>query len=304
MGDEGGYRRRGTVGSHIFTLGASAVDRLPARSGLDFAAIRAMTTPEPFGYSPASTAPRAVGVATRLAAASMSNPHLLLIDDDARLTRMVGDYLRTQGFDVDTAGSLAEGRVRLGAGQYDALVLDLMLPDGDGLDFTRELRGNVATRRLPLMMLTARGEPTDRIVGLELGADDYLPKPFEPRELLARIKALLRRSAPEPESEEVLRFGRLEIDLGAHEARLDGARCDLTSHQFDLLVVLARSPGRVLSRDQIMDALKGHPLEAFDRSIDVHVSRIRSVIEDDPKNPKRVLTVRGSGYLFARKQDA
>jgi DNA-binding response OmpR family regulator len=235
---------------------------------------------------------------------SMNNPHLLLIDDDARLTRMVGDYLRTQGFDVDTAGTLAEGRMRLGAASYDALVLDLMLPDGDGLDFTRELRGQPATRRLPLMMLTARGEPTDRIVGLELGADDYLPKPFEPRELLARVKALLRRSSPEPVSEEVLRFGRLEIDLGAHEARLDGVRCDLTSHQFDLLVVLARSPGRVLSRDQIMDALKGHPLEAFDRSIDVHISRIRSVIEEDPKNPKRVLTVRGSGYLFARKQDA
>jgi DNA-binding response OmpR family regulator len=223
----------------------------------------------------------------------MSNPHLLLIDDDARLTRMVGDYLRTQGFDVDTAGTLADGRMRLGSGSYDALVLDLMLPDGDGLDFTRELRGQAVTRRLPLMMLTARGEPTDRIVGLELGADDYLPKPFEPRELLARVKALLRRSSPEPVNEEVLRFGRLEIDIGAHEARLDGVRCDLTSHQFDLLVVLARSPG-----------LKGHPLEAFDRSIDVHISRIRSVIEEDPKNPKRVLTVRGSGYLFARKQDA
>jgi DNA-binding response OmpR family regulator len=234
----------------------------------------------------------------------MTNPHLLLIDDDSRLTRMVGDYLRAQGFDVDTAGTLAEGRMRLHAGGYDALVLDLMLPDGDGLDFTRELRGAAATRRLPLMMLTARGEPTDRIVGLELGADDYLPKPFEPRELLARVKALLRRASPDPVSEEVLRFGRLEIDLGAHEARLDGTRCDLTSHQFDLLVVLANSPGRVLSRDQIMDALKGHPLEAFDRSIDVHISRIRSVIEDDPKNPKRVLTVRGSGYLFARKQDS
>ena len=115
---------------------------------------------------------------------------------------------------------------------------------------------------------------------------------------------MLRRASPEPVNEEVLRFGKLEIDLGAHEARLDGVRCDLTSHQFDLLVVLARSPGRVLSRDQIMDALKGHPLEAFDRSIDVHISRIRSVIEEDAKNPKRVLTVRGSGYLFARKQDA
>jgi two-component system, OmpR family, phosphate regulon response regulator OmpR len=229
---------------------------------------------------------------------------LLLIDDDARLRTMVGDYLRGHGFEVESAGTLADGRQRLSLGTYDALLLDLMLPDGDGLDFTRELRGEPRTRRLPLLMLTARGEPMDRIVGLELGADDYLPKPFEPRELLARVKALLRRSAPDADDADVLRFGRLEIDLGAREARLDGQRCDLTGHQFDLLVVLAQSPGRVLSRDQIMDALKGHPMEAFDRSIDVHVSRIRALIEEDPKNPKRVLTVRGVGYVFARKQDA
>jgi DNA-binding response OmpR family regulator len=234
----------------------------------------------------------------------MTTTRLLLIDDDARLTTMVGDYLRRNGFEVDTAGSLAQGRERLAQAGYDALLLDLMLPDGDGLDLTRELRAQSRTRRLPLLMLTARGEPTDRIVGLELGADDYLPKPFEPRELLARVKALLRRASPEPAADDVLRFGRLEIDIGARQARLDGQPCDLTGHQFDLLVVLACAPGRVLSRDQIMDALKGHPLEAFDRSIDVHVSRIRAVIEDDPKNPKRVLTVRGTGYVFARKQDA
>ena len=142
------------------------------------------------------------------------------------------------------------------------------------------------------------------MVGLELGADDYLPKPFEARELLARLKALLRRARPEPAAEDVMRFGRLEIDLGARQARIGGQACDLTGHQFDLLVVLAQSAGRVLSRDQIMDALKGHPMEAFDRSIDVHVSRIRACIEDDPKNPKRVLTVRGAGYVFAKKQDA
>jgi DNA-binding response OmpR family regulator len=228
---------------------------------------------------------------------------LLLIDDDTRLTTMVGDYLRGHGFDVDTAGSLGAGRERLRQEGYDALLLDLMLPDGDGLDLTRELRSDARTRRLPLLMLTARGEPTDRIVGLEIGADDYLPKPFEPRELLARVKALLRRAAPDVAADEILEFGRLVIDLGARQARLNGEACDLTSHQFDLLVVLARSAGRVLTRDQIMDALKGHPLEAFDRSIDVHISRIRAVIEDDPKNPQRVLTVRGTGYVFARKQD-
>jgi DNA-binding response OmpR family regulator len=144
----------------------------------------------------------------------------------------------------------------------------------------------------------------DRIVGLELGADDYLPKPFEPRELLARLKALLRRASPDEGEDDTLRFGRLEIDLAARQARLDGKPCDLTSYQFDLLVVMARSPGRVLSRDLIMDALKGHALEAFDRSIDVHVSRIRAAIEDDPKAPRRVLTVRGAGYVFAKKQDA
>ena len=230
-------------------------------------------------------------------------PRLLLIDDDLRLTGMVGDYLRRNGFEVDAVGTLQGGRQRLEAGRYDALLLDLMLPDGDGLDLTRELRAEARTRRLPLLMLTARGEPMDRIVGLEIGADDYLPKPFEPRELLARVKALLRRAAPDPAADEVLGFGRLEIDLGARQARLDGQPCDLTSHQFELLTVLARHPGRVLSRDQIMDALKGHPLEAFDRSIDVHISRIRAVIEDDPKAPRRVLTVRGSGYVFARKQD-
>jgi two-component system phosphate regulon response regulator OmpR len=231
-------------------------------------------------------------------------PRLLLIDDDARLTTMVVDYLQANGYEVTTAGTLAAGREQLKQHTYDALLLDLMLPDGDGLDLTRELRADARTRRLPLLMLTARGEPPDRIVGLEIGADDYLPKPFEPRELLARVKALLRRSAAPMGDDEVMRFGRLEIDLGARQARLDGKACDLTSHQFDLLVVLAQGAGRVLSRDQIMDGLKGHPLEAFDRSIDVHVSRIRAAIEDDPKAPKRLLTVRGVGYVFARKQDA
>jgi DNA-binding response OmpR family regulator len=230
-------------------------------------------------------------------------PRLLLVDDDQRLTDMVGEYLRRHGFEVDIAGTLAQARENLRRTGCDVLLLDLMLPDGDGLDLTRELRSQPRTRRLPLLMLTARGEPTDRVVGLEIGADDYLPKPFEPRELLARVKALLRRAAPETQADDVLRFGRLEIDLGARQARLSGVPCDLTSHQFDLLAVLAQSPGRVLSRDHIMDALKGHPLEAFDRSIDVHISRIRAVIEDDPKHPRRVLTVRGAGYVFARRQD-
>jgi two-component system, OmpR family, phosphate regulon response regulator OmpR len=232
-----------------------------------------------------------------------AHARLLLIDDDARLTAMLGDYLRAAGFAVETAPSLAAGRTMLAAsGGFDALVLDLMLPDGDGLDLCRELRAQPATRALPLLMLTARGEPTDRIVGLELGADDYLGKPFEPRELLARLKALLRRAQPAVEAER-LRFGRLEIDLGERAVRIDGEPCDITGHQFELLVVLARSAGRVLSREQIMDALRGSALEAFDRSIDVHVSRLRAAIEDDPKTPRRLLTVRGAGYVFAKKQD-
>jgi len=246
---------------------------------------------------------RAARSSGRLNNAAMS-ARLLLIDDDARLTAMLSDYLSAAGFEVSVAGTLAAGREALATGNHELLVLDLMLPDGDGLDFCRELRAVAQSRRLPVLMLSARGEPMDRILGLELGADDYLPKPFEPRELQARIKALLRRLEPQASGDDVLRFGRLDIDLAARLARLDGKACDLTSHQFDLLVVLAQSPGRVLSRDQIMDALKGHPLDAFDRSIDVHISRIRSVIEDDPKAPRRVLTVRGVGYVFARKQDS
>jgi two-component system, OmpR family, phosphate regulon response regulator OmpR len=229
---------------------------------------------------------------------------LLLIDDDTRLSSMVAQYLRASDFKVEVAGTLALGRQKIEAQSFDVVLLDLMLPDGDGLSLCAELRAQPKTRHLPLLMLTARGEPMDRIVGLEMGADDYLPKPFEPRELLARVKALLRRTTQVAAHDDVLRFGRLEIDLGERVARVDGTLCELTSHQFELLMVLAKRPGRVLSRDHIMDALKGHPLEAFDRSIDVHISRIRLAIEDDPKAPKRLLTVRGAGYVFAKKQDA
>ena len=229
---------------------------------------------------------------------------VLLIDDDARLSAMVVDYLRGGGFEVESAGSLNAGRERLASGHYDALVLDLMLPDGDGLDLCRELRANARTRHLPLLMLTARGEPLDRIVRLELGADDYLPKPFEPRELLARIRAILRRrDEGAPPAAKTLRFGTLEIDRDARTVTVMGQPCELTSYQFDLLIALAERAGRVLTRDQIMEAVRGRELEAFDRSIDVHMGRIRAAIEADPKNPKRILTVRGVGYVFAKQQD-
>jgi DNA-binding response OmpR family regulator len=177
-----------------------------------------------------------------------------------------------------------------------------MLPDMDGLDVCRRLRGEA---NLPILMLTARGDETDRIVGLEVGADDYLPKPFKPRELLARLKAILRRvRAPVgPDAPHPLRFGRLEIDPGSRLVRIDGDDRALTAYQFDLLMALATHAGRVLSREQILDFVKGEELEAFDRSIDVHISRIRQAIEDDPKHPRRIITVRGAGYVFARLQD-
>jgi DNA-binding response OmpR family regulator len=181
----------------------------------------------------------------------------------------------------------------------DVVILDLMLPDIEGLDICRQIR---ARSDSPILMLTARGDPMDRVVGLEMGADDYLPKPFEPRELLARLRAILRRGRAGPKPD-VLRYGRLEIDRGAHEVRVDGTPRPLTGYQFALLLALAEHAGRVMSRDALMDAVKGQQFEAFDRSIDVHVSRIRAAIEDDAKKPRRVITIRGTGYVFAKAQD-
>lgn len=226
--------------------------------------------------------------------------HILLIEDDIRLAGMIADYLGESGMRVTHAPTGAEGIDLEHNEPFDALILDLMLPDMDGLEICRRIRSRSAT---PILMLTARGDAMDRIIGLEIGADDYLPKPFEPRELLARLKAILRRGRTETLARDVLRFGRLEIDRGAREVRLDGETKPLTSYQYDLLLALAGHAGRVLTRDQIMDLVKGERLDAFDRSIDVHISRIRAAIEDDPKAPKRVITVRGSGYVFAKSQD-
>src|SRR5205809_4339126 len=212
---------------------------------------------------------------------------------------MVRDYLGGAGFHVDRAENGASGLSLQARETFDAIVLDLMLPDMDGLDVCRRIRmrGSV-----PILMLTARGDAMDRVVGLEMGADDYLPKPFEPRELLARLRAILRRRQSGRASD-VLRFGRLEIDRDARTVRVDGVERSLTGYQFTLLVALAEKAGRVLSRDTLMDLVRGEALEAFDRSIDVHVSRIRAAIEDDPKRPRRILTVRGAGYVFAKQQD-
>jgi DNA-binding response OmpR family regulator len=224
---------------------------------------------------------------------------ILLIEDDPRLAEMVRDYLGGAGFRVARAASGSSGLAMHSREAFDAIVLDLTLPDMDGLEVCRQVRSRAAT---PILMLTARGDAMDRVIGLEMGADDYLPKPFEPRELLARLKAILRRGAA-PRTADVLRFGRLEIDRGAREVRLQGEVRPLTSYQFELLVALAEHAGRVLSREVLMDLLRAEPLEAFDRSIDVHISRIRAAIEDDARKPRRVITVRGAGYVFAKAQD-
>ncbi|TAJ32171.1 MAG: response regulator transcription factor [Reyranella sp.] len=224
---------------------------------------------------------------------------ILMIDDDNRLAGMVSDYLGGAGFRVTVAGTGHEGEALLKRQTFDAVILDLMLPDADGLDLCRKLR---ASSDVPILMLTARGEPMDKVVGLEIGADDYLAKPFEPRELQARLRAILRRKGGTAKSE-ILRFGRLEIDKGARVVRIDGEERTITSYQFTILLMLAERAGRVLSRDALMDLLKGEKLEAFDRSVDVHISRIRAAIEDDPKKPRRILTLRGTGYVFAKDQD-
>jgi DNA-binding response OmpR family regulator len=224
---------------------------------------------------------------------------ILLIEDDDRLAKMVEDYLGGAGYRVTHAATGKSGLALAERDAFDALVLDLMLPDMDGLDVCKALRTRNQT---PILMLTARGDAMDRVVGLEMGADDYLPKPFEPRELLARLRAILRR-AHSAAPANAMRFGRLEIDKDAREIRVDGAPRQLTSHQFALLLAMAERAGRVLSRDMLFDVVKGESLEAFDRSIDVHISRIRAAIEDNPKKPRRVITVRGAGYVFAKAQD-
>jgi two-component system phosphate regulon response regulator OmpR len=229
----------------------------------------------------------------------MAAEPILMIEDDERLAAMVAEYLGPHGLEVTVAPTAARGLERLGRGGFAAVLLDVMLPDGDGFEVCRRIR---AASDVPVLMLTARGEDTDRIVGLELGADDYLPKPFNPRELLARLRAVLRRRGG-PGATPTLSFGRLEIDPQARQVRLDGRERPLTSHQFDLLLALAESAGRVLSREALMQRVRGEELDAFDRSIDVHVSRIRAAIEDDPRRPRRILTVRGAGYVFARRQD-
>lgn len=232
---------------------------------------------------------------------SEESKRILMIEDDERLAQMLRAYLKDAGFHVAVADDGARGLRHLERQPYDLVLLDLMLPDADGLDICRQIRQRNAG--LPIIMVTARGDTMDRVVGLEMGADDYLPKPFEPRELLARIRAVMRRRGQVDGSDELMRFGRLEIDSAARQVRIDGQPVVLTARQFDLLLVMAQRAGRVLSRDQLLSMVGTDSSESMDRAIDVHVAKIRAAIEDDPPNPVRVITVRGAGYVFAQAQN-
>jgi DNA-binding response OmpR family regulator len=226
---------------------------------------------------------------------------ILVVDDDPELRRLLSDYLTDVGFEVDLAGDGEQMRRAIVRSMPDAIVMDLMLPGTDGLALTREVR---VTSTVPILMLSARGEEIDRVVGLEVGADDYLAKPFSPRELLARLRALLRRAkAPVAQASAVLVFGPYRLDPTARRLLKDGAEVDLSSAEFDLLKVFAERPGRALSRDVLLDLLKGYEREPFDRTVDIRVGRLRRKIEPDPANPVFIRTVRGEGYLFNPRGD-
>jgi two-component system, OmpR family, phosphate regulon response regulator OmpR len=246
--------------------------------------------------------------------------HILMIEDDIRLAGMVADYLRQSGYTVSHAEDGASGlgmleRAARNGGQVDLVLLDLMLPDADGLDVFRHIKALAApVSATPVIMLTAKGDPMDRVVGLEIGAEDYVSKPFEPRELLARIRVVLRRKvgtgalvvADDSKQSDILHFGRLEIDRDARQVRLDGEEKTLTSRQYALLVNLAERAGRVLTREQLAEMVAGQAQRydpSFDRSIDVHIGRIRAIIEDEPRKPRRIITIRTTGYVFAKVQD-
>ena len=233
-------------------------------------------------------------------AVSEPRPHILIVDDDREIRDLTARFLRRHGFRATPAANGREMDTHLAEGRFDLVVLDLMMPGEDGLSICRRLR---AQGSVPIVMVTALGEETDRIVGLEMGADDYVPKPFNPRELLARIRAVLRRSVLEmAEAPErgLLRFAGWTLDRAARDLRdPSGGPVMLTAGEFDLLVALAERPQRVLSRDRLLDLTRGRETVPFDRSVDVQLSRLRRKIEADPANPVLIKTVRGGGYVFA-----
>ncbi len=224
----------------------------------------------------------------------------LLIDDDVRLASLLKEYLAKGDIDVQHVEDGERGLAVLRRAPVDVVLLDLMLPGLDGLEICRRIRATPDLANTAVLMLTAKGDDVDRIVGLELGADDYLPKPFNPRELLARIRAVLRRGATSGSTRPRFRSGGIEIDFDARSATLDGKPVPLTSYEYQLLITLAKAAGRVLSREQLLDELKGEEYESFDRSIDVHISKLRSKLEPNPREPRYIKTVRGVGYVLSK----
>jgi two-component system, OmpR family, response regulator len=242
-----------------------------------------------------------------LAKMTEKTPHILIVDDDREIRDLLSRFLEKHGFRCSQAADGRDMRRQLGDAKIDLVVLDVMMPGETGLQALAQLRADKqgALARLPVIMLTAAGEETDRIIGLEMGADDYLPKPFSPRELLARIRAVLRRGGHEVavggENGEALHFEEWRIDLSSRRVVGPEGEVELSTGEFDLLVALAERPQRVLSRDQLLDLTKGRSAQPFDRSIDVQVGRLRKKIERDATQPKYITTVRGGGYMFAAK---
>jgi DNA-binding response OmpR family regulator len=226
---------------------------------------------------------------------------ILVIDDDVELCTLVAEYLQAEGFAVEAAHDGESGLQRAAEGDYLLVVLDVMLPGINGFEVLRRLR---ATSRLPVLLLTARGEDVDRIVGLEIGADDYLPKPFNPRELVARIRAVLRRTQGDKSSAapEIVRVGEIELDPATRSVRRDGQPVDLTSVELNLLEVLLREAGRVVPRERLVNAVLSRKFSPFDRSIDMHVSKVRKKL-GDTDNDEHIKTIRGVGYIFARPRE-
>ncbi len=229
----------------------------------------------------------------------LMNKKILVIDDDEKLIDLLEGYLAKFGFDVLSATSPGVGLRKMRRLEPDLIILDVMLPNKNGFETCKEIRQE---SDIPIIMLTARGEVTDRVIGLELGADDYLPKPFEPRELVARISTILRRNEGRPSRNKLVISG-LEVDSSARSVALDGEEIELSTAEFDVLYLLASHPGRTFNRDQMMDRLKGAEWAAFDRSVDVLISRLRQKLKDDPKKPRFLKTVWGTGYMFVKKQN-
>ncbi|WP_394847592.1 response regulator transcription factor [Pendulispora brunnea] len=221
---------------------------------------------------------------------------VLLIDDDVRLYELLASYLEQNGFTVTAVSDGPQGLAALGNGTFDAVLLDVMMPGMDGLEVLRRIREK---NRIPVLMLTAKGDETDRVVGLEIGADDYVPKPFSPRELLARLRAVLRRAAPDAIDQRI-RVGDIAIEVGCRQVSFGGKPVDLTGVEFDILLALARRPGRVVAREALLAEAGRGDVTVGDRTVDVHISHLRQKLGDDPKSPRLIKTVRGVGYVLAK----